>query len=595
LELKHLLHLNKYIWHYRWHLLGGIVFLVISNYLKTVQPKVVRWAIDYTSDLVNDSSVEGGISLFGTHGSQLLRYGLMIVGLSLMGGFVLFLTRQTLIVMSRLIERDLRNELYQQYNRLDQKFYKTHNTGDLMSRITEDVTKVRMYLGPGIMYTINLVSVFVLVIYSMLRVSPTLTLYALMPLPILSVSIYYVSNIINKKSHAIQKQLSFLTTISQEVFSGIRVIKSYTQERAMFGFFKEECENYKDVNLNLARVQALFFPLMILLVGASTIICIYAGGKLVIAGEISQGNIAEFVIYVNMLSWPVTAVGWIASMVQQAAASQERINQFLSEEPEIETKESGISRKIEGDIVFDEVSFTYPETGIRALDKLNLHIKPGERVLILGRTGSGKSTILDLLSGVYPVKEGKILIDGIPLDQYNLGELRRQIAYVPQDVFLFSDSIERNVAFGLKEMPDREEIEKFTEYSSIKNEIKDLKKGFETLVGERGVTLSGGQKQRISIARSLITKPQMIALDDSLSAIDANAESRILNYLDKELDGKTSIIVAHRVYPNLKFDQIFVLDKGRVVEHGTHKELSENGGYYEEIFKKQLEEEPADG
>lgn len=593
--MKHLLHLNKYLWHYRWHLLGGILFLVISNYLKTVQPKVVRWAIDYTSDLVNDSSVEGGISLFGTHGSQLLQYGLMIVGLSLMGGFVLFLTRQTLIVMSRLIERDLRNELYQQYNRLDQKFYKTHNTGDLMSRITEDVTKVRMYLGPGIMYTINLVSVFVLVIYSMLRVSPTLTLYALMPLPILSVSIYYVSNIINKKSHAIQKQLSFLTTISQEVFSGIRVIKSYTQERAMFGFFKEECENYKDVNLNLARVQALFFPLMILLVGASTIICIYAGGKLVIAGEISQGNIAEFVIYVNMLSWPVTAVGWIASMVQQAAASQERINQFLSEEPEIETKASGLSRKIEGDIVFDKVSFKYPETGIRALDNLNLHIKPGERVLILGRTGSGKSTILDLLSGVYPVKEGEILIDGIPIDQYNLGDLRRQIAYVPQDVFLFSDSIERNVAFGLEEMPDREEIEKFTEYSSIKNEIKDLKKGFETMVGERGVTLSGGQKQRISIARSLITKPQMIALDDSLSAIDANAESRILNYLDKELEGKTSIIVAHRVYPNLKFDQIFVLDKGQVVEHGTHKELAVNGGYYEEIFKKQLEEEPADG
>lgn len=593
--MKHLLHLNKYLWHYRWHLLGGILFLVISNYLKTVQPKVVRWAIDYTSDLVNDSSVEGGISLFGTHGSQLLQYGLMIVGLSLMGGFVLFLTRQTLIVMSRLIERDLRNELYQQYNRLDQKFYKTHNTGDLMSRITEDVTKVRMYLGPGIMYTINLVSVFVLVIYSMLRVSPTLTLYALMPLPILSVSIYYVSNIINKKSHAIQKQLSFLTTISQEVFSGIRVIKSYTQERAMFGFFKEECENYKDVNLNLARVQALFFPLMILLVGASTIICIYAGGKLVIAGEISQGNIAEFVIYVNMLSWPVTAVGWIASMVQQAAASQERINQFLSEEPEIETKASGLSRKIEGDIVFDKVNFKYPETGIRALDNLNLHIKPGERVLILGRTGSGKSTILDLLSGVYPVKEGEILIDGIPIDQYNLGDLRRQIAYVPQDVFLFSDSIERNVAFGLEEMPDREEIEKFTEYSSIKNEIKDLKKGFETMVGERGVTLSGGQKQRISIARSLITKPQMIALDDSLSAIDANAESRILNYLDKELEGKTSIIVAHRVYPNLKFDQIFVLDKGQVVEHGTHKELAVNGGYYEEIFKKQLEEEPADG
>ena len=556
---------------------------------------MVRWAIDYTSELLNTADVEGGIRLFGSYSKELLRYGLMIVGLSLLGGFVLFLTRQTLIVMSRLIERDLRNELYQQYNRLDQKFYKTHNTGDLMSRITEDVSKVRMYLGPGIMYTINLVSIFVLVIYSMLRVSPTLTLYALMPLPILSVSIYYVSNIINKKSHDIQKQLSFLTTISQEVFSGIRVIKSYTQEKAMFGFFREECESYKEVNLNLARVQALFFPLMILLVGASTIICIYAGGKLVIAGEITQGNIAEFVIYVNMLSWPVTAVGWIASMVQQAAASQERINQFLSEEPDIEAEGKGMKRKVEGDILFENVSFVYPETGIKALDKLNMHIHPGERVLILGRTGSGKSTVLDLLSGVYPVREGKIKIDGIALENYDLGDLRRQIAYVPQDVFLFSDSIERNVAFGLKKMPERKDIEKFTEYSSIKNEIQDLKKGFETMVGERGVTLSGGQKQRISIARALITKPQMVVLDDSLSAIDANAEARILNYLDRELAGKTSIIVAHRVYPNLKFDQIFVLDKGRIVERGTHKELSVNGGYYEEIFKKQLEEEPTEG
>lgn len=584
------MHLNKYLWSYKWHLLGGILFLIISNYLKTVQPRIVRYAIDFTSNLVNQSEKIESIQFFGPNGSQLLQYGLMILGLALLSGFVLFLTRQTLIVMSRLIERDLRNELFQQYNRLDQKFYKTHNTGDIMSRITEDVAKVRMYLGPGIMYTVNLVSIFVLVIYSMLQVSPKLTLYALMPLPFLSVSIYYVSNIINRKSFEIQQQLSFLTTISQEVFSGIRVLKSYTQEKPMFKFFSEQCDDYKEVNLKLAKVRAFFFPLMILLVGASTIICIYAGGRLAIAGEISQGNIAEFVIYVNMLSWPVTAVGWIASMVQQAAASQERINQFLNQEPAIEVGNGGIQSPIRGDIKFENVTFTYPETGIKALNQLSFHIQAGQRVLILGRTGSGKSTILDLISGIYPIKEGNILIDNESLSAYELGSLRRQIAYIPQDVFLFSDSIERNIAFGLDEMPDRDIIETYAEYSSINNEIKDLRKGYNTLVGERGVTLSGGQKQRISIARGLITNPQMVVLDDSLSAIDANAESRILNFLDTQLAGKTSIIVAHRVYPQLKFDQILVIEKGKIAESGTQESLMNNGGYYEEIYRRQLEE-----
>lgn len=592
--MKSLAHLNKYLLRYKWHLVGGILFLIASNYLKTLQPVVVRYAFDYTNQLLERISTQSevlSISLFGVDGMVLFKYALLIVGLTTLGGVLLFLTRRTLIVMSRLIEKDLRDELFTHYNLLDQKFYKTHNTGDLMSRITEDVAKVRMYLGPGIMYTVNLISVFILVIYSMLSVSPKLTLYVLLPLPILSISIYYVSSIINRKSTVIQAQLSYLTTLAQEVFSGIRVIKSFTQERSMERLFQVESQKYKDKNLELARVRALFFPLMMLLVGASTIICIYQGGKLVLAGEITNGNIAEFVIYVNMLSWPMTAVGWIASMVQEAAASQTRINAFLETEPDYALTQDGLTKDIKGKIDFENVSFTYPETGIEALKDINLSFGAGERILLIGRTGSGKSTIFDLLLGIYPVSAGLIKIDNTPLESFNLAHLRKQIAYVPQDVFLFSTDIRNNIAFGLEYMPEQSVIEKYSAYSAINDEIKSLPNSYDTLVGERGVSLSGGQKQRISIARALITQPSIILLDDALSAIDANAESKILEFLDTELQGKTAVISSHRVYPHLNFDRIIVLEDGKISAQGTHKELIQQAGYYAEIYQKQIEKE----
>ncbi len=592
--MKQLAYLNKYLWKYKWYLLGGIVFLIGSNYLKTLQPVIVRWAFDFTSELLDRySSVDAeGFDIWGIESRKLMQYAIYIIGLTIAGGILLFLTRQTMIVMSRLIERDLRNELYQHYNILDQKFYKSNNTGDLMSRITEDVAKVRMYLGPGIMYTVNLVSVFILVIYSMLSVSVELTLYVLTPLPLLSISIYYVSNLINKHSAKIQKQLSYLTTLSQEIYSGIRVIKSFNQEKSMFGYFDEETESYKSKNLTLARIRAMFFPLMILLIGTSTIICIYKGGLLVQQGVITTGNIAEFIIYVNMLSWPMTAIGWIASLVQEAAASQERINQFLKTEPDTYIEEENKTiPDIKGKIEFRNVSFTYPETGIKALDEMNFTINEGDRVLILGRTGSGKSTIFDLIMGIYPQTNGEILIDNMPLESYNLGMIRKQIAFVPQDVFLFSNTIKENIAFGLKSVPDQAVISEFATLSAIDKEIQLFKEGYDTLVGERGVTLSGGQKQRISLARSLITDPQVVILDDTFSAIDAHAEATIIQHIDEKLRNRTCIISAHRVYPHLRFDQIFVLEDGKITERGNHSELSVAGGYYQEIYEKQRREE----
>jgi len=555
---------------------------------------MVRYALDLVVENIGlyrmyegfDSQAE----LYASLAKILLFFGVVVLLLALTAGVFMYFMRQTIIVMSRLIEFDLRNEIFGHYEKLDLAFYKKNNTGDLMARITEDVSKVRMYLGPAIMYGINLVGLFTMVIYAMLSVSVELTLYALLPLPFLSISIYYVSNLINKKSTAIQQQLSVLNSASQEVYSGIRVIKSYVQELPMARFFSKESETYKDKTMELARVQALFHPLMLLLIGMSTIVTVYVGGLQVIKGNITPGNIAEFVIYVNMLTWPVTAIGWVASIVQQAAASQKRINEFLETKPDIENEENAISvEKITGKIEFQNVRFVYPDTGIQALRNISFTLQPGERLAIIGRTGTGKTTIADLLLRMYDVTDGQILIDNENIRNYNLSSLRQKIGYVPQDSFLFSDTVAANVAFGTHDA-ELDKIKEFTKYAAVYQEINGLSKGFDTVVGERGVTLSGGQKQRISIARALIKEPDIIILDDCLSAVDANTEQTILGYLNGALADKTTIIITHRIYSSLQFDKIIVLEDGLISEAGTHEELLASKGFYFEMLEKQKSE-----
>ena len=596
IPLKDLRHLNKYFFRYRWHFLWGIIFVSASNYFRVLQPQMVREALDLVIENVSLFRLFDSFSnqslLFAELGKILLYFGLLVLVLALLMGVFMYFMRQTIIVMSRLIEYDLRKAIFGHYEKLSLAFYKRNNTGDLMSRITEDVSKVRMYLGPAVLYGINLVSLFVLVIYAMVSVSWELTLYSLAPLPLLSVSIYYVSNLINKRSEVIQKQLARLNSIAQEVYSGIRVVKSYVQERFMGKYFAEQSEDYKEKAMQLAKVDALFFPVMLLLIGASTVITVYIGGLQVVSGKITTGNIAEFVIYVNMLTWPVTAIGWIASIVQQAAASQRRINEFLHTEPEI-VSEVDEDLPIQGHIEFDGVGFVYPDTGIRALDGVSFELRPGQKMAIIGRTGSGKSTIADLLVRMYDVTEGQIRIDGKELRQHDLGNLRRRIGYVPQDVFLFSDTVAANIAFGKVDAP-QEEVEQFARYAAVYDDIEGLPEKFETLVGERGVTLSGGQKQRVSIARALIKRPDIVLLDDCLSAVDTNTEKQILGYLSQTLADKTAIIITHRIYSLLQFDKIIVLEDGAVLEEGTHDQLLQQGGYYAELYEKQKSEDEVD-
>ncbi len=533
---------------------------------------------------------ENQAAMYAIVGKTLLFFGVLVLILALTMGIFMYFMRQTIIVMSRLIEYDMRKEIFDHYEKLSLSFYKRNNTGDLMSRITEDVSKVRMYLGPAVLYGINLTSLFILVIYSMLSVSVELTLYSLLPLPFLSISIYYVSSLINKKSEEIQIQLAALNSTSQEVYSGIRVVKSYVQEIPMIRFFAKQSDSYKDKSMGLAKINAMFFPLMLLLIGASTILTVYIGGIQVTKGNITPGNIAEFVIYVNMLTWPVTAIGWIASIIQQAAASQKRINEFLNTKPDI-INPTIDPVPLKGEIAFNEVTFVYPDTGIKALDKVSFKLTKGQKMAIIGKTGSGKTTIADLLLRMYDVSEGSITIDGKDIRKMDLANLRQRTGYVPQDVFLFSDTIAGNVAFGRNEA-SREEVEKFTKYAAVYKDIKALPEGFDTMVGERGVTLSGGQKQRVSIARALIKKPDILILDDCLSAVDTNTEQQILGYLNNALSDKTTIIITHRIYSMLNFDQIIVLEDGHISESGTHEELLRKKGFYYEMFEQQrLEDE----
>lgn len=594
--MSHLLkYLGKYFYKYRLRFGLGLCFIFLSNYFLSLQPQVIRQALDLVIENIALYRMYEGFEMqkevFRHFGKVLLFFGLLVVGLALLMGTFLFMVRQTVIVMSRLIEYDMRKEIFQHYEDLHLAFYKKNKTGDLMSRVVEDVSKVRMFLGPAVLYGINLVALFTLVIWSMLRVSPELTLYCLAPLPVLSFTIFQISKLIHKYSSAIQKQLANLTSITQEVYSGIRVVKSYTQEKATTQFFQKESQDYMDRSLDLAKVNAFFHPTMVVLIGFSTVITVYFGGIQVAKGNITTGNIAEFIIYVNMLTWPVTSLGWISSLIQQAAASQERINEFLAIKPEIVNPvDASQNAGLKGAIKFENVTFKYPDTGIQALENVSFDLAPGQKMAIIGRTGSGKTTIADLLARLYDVSAGKIMVDGKDLREHDLDNLRSNIGYVPQDVFLFSDSVSNNVRFGQQDAT-QELIEKYTAHASIHNEIADLSEGYETLVGERGVTLSGGQKQRVSIARALIKQPDILILDDCLSAVDTNTEKRILGYLKDEISDKTAIIITHRIYSLLSFDKIIVLDEGRVVETGTHEELLKNKGYYWEQFEKQTLEE----
>ncbi len=579
--MKSLQYLNKFFLKYKWRLLIGVLITVLSKILTLKIPNFVKDSLnvveDYQLKKITDISEVKSI---------LLNNILLIVGVTLLGGFFTFLMRQTIIVMSRKIEFDLKNEIYQQYQRLSIGFYKKNRTGDLMNRISEDVSKVRMYCGPAIMYSLNMIISFIIGFTQMYAISPKLTFYTMIPFPVLSISIFILSKQINKRSTIVQQYLSKLTTFNQEFFSGINVVKSYAIESNVINSFDEISDASKEKNINLYKVQALFFPLMILLIGISNIIVLYIGGKQFIAGEIQIGAIGAFVMYVNILTWPVAVVGWVTSMVQQAEASQLRINEFLKQVPQIDNKTKA-STKIKGEIEFKNVSLTYEDTNIKALDNISFNVKKGETLAILGKTGSGKSTIINLIARLYDVTEGSVLIDKQNIKKSNLYDIRDQIGFVPQDPFLFSDTIENNIKFG-KEDATEEEIFEAAKNAVIHENITGFKEGYKTILGERGVTLSGGQKQRTSIARAIIKNPEILIFDDCLSAVDTETEEKILSNLERVSKNKTTIIISHRVSSAKNADKILVLEDGNIIQQGVHNQLIKEKGYYKELYEQQL-------
>ena len=591
--MKDLAYLNKFFYKYRWRLVPGVLFVIISNIFGVLPAQVIRVAFDLVTDNIGVYKLFSGFNrqqmIYEIFGSSLLLFGILVLVLALLRGLFLFFMRQTIILMSRHIEYDLKNEIYAHYQELSLAFYRRHNTGDLMNRVTEDVSRVRMYLGPGIMYTINTVILFILVIYAMLTVNVRLAVFSVLPLPILAVIIFYVNTVIEFRSEQIQKRLSALSSFVQENFSGIRVIKSYVREGFVREKFAEESEDYKSQSMALAKVQALFFPSMLLLIGLSNVITIYIGGVEVMKGNITAGNIAEFIVYLNMLAFPVISLGWVTSLIQRAAASQKRINEFLHQQPEIISPKA-LPHAISGKLEFRNVTFNYPDTGITALKEVSFKVNPGEMVAIIGRTGSGKSTIANLIMRMYDTTGGQILVDDKPLTGLNLENYRSQIGFVPQEVFLFSDKISHNIAFSA-DVLDTPRVEQAAKDAAVYNNIIELEHGFETLIGERGVTLSGGQKQRVSIARAIVKQPQVLIFDDCLSAVDTRTEEEILSNLGRIMQGKTSIIISHRISTIKNADNILVLDNGEIIEQGTHAQLMDLKGPYFELYEKQLLEE----
>jgi ATP-binding cassette, subfamily B, multidrug efflux pump len=612
--LKHLKALNKYFWKYRVRLGIGAFFIILSNYFAVLAPQVTGFIIDFVQKKLDgyqpavrkreyDILVEKFIRYIETNylaGTDVFRVvilcGIVILLLALFRGFFMFLMRQTIIVMSRHIEYDQKNEVFSHYQKMDTAFYKTHSTGDLMSRMAEDVSRVRMFTGPAIMYLINLVALISLSLYYMLRRDAELTLYVLAPLPLLAITIYYVNTVIHTRSEKLQALLSNLTANAQESYSGIRVIKSFVQEKAMLGFFETNSEEYKKQAIGLARIESIYFPAMALLIGLSTLLTIMIGGLYYIHSpeRMSIGTITEFVIYINMLTFPVSAIGWTASMIQRASASQKRLNEFLQASPEVTSEPGALTTELKGNIEFKNVDFIYPHTGIQALRNFNLSILSGEKIAIVGRTGSGKSTIAQLLLRMYDATHGEILLEGTPIEKIGIKNLREQISYVPQDAFLFSETIASNISFGMKgEKPG--DVERAAQQASVHAEITGFREQYGTMVGERGITLSGGQKQRISIARALAKPAGLVIFDDCLSAVDAGTEQQIIQNLYQYLHQKTAIIITHRIFSLFGFDKIVVLEDGEIVECGTHDELLRNRGYYSDLYQRQQESERNEG
>ena len=581
--MKELKHLNKYFYKYRLNLILGVIIVIIARILLLFTPGLIRNSINVIDEYRKNIIIDQSIVEY-----ELIQNIFLILLAAVLSGFFTFLTRQTIINVSRFVEFDLKNEIYNQYQNLSINFYKKNKTGDLMNRISEDVSRVRMYVGPAVMYSMNTITLLIIVIFYMYRQSPELTFYTICPLPILSVTIYKLSKLINQRSTIVQESLSKLSSFSQEIFTGIQIVKSYAIEDKTSNSFDDLSSENKLNQIKLAKVQALFFPLMILLIGLSNLIVIYVGGKQYLDGTISSiGIIAEFIIYVNMLTWPVASLGWISSIIQQAEASQKRINEFLKEKSDIKNYKTNDTSEIKGEIIFNNVNYKYVETGIIAANEISFKIKPIDTLGITGSTGSGKSTLMNFICRLYDIDSGEILIDKTPIKEINLKSLRSQIGYVPQDTFLFSDTIMNNVKFGMKNATD-DDVVAACKTAKIHKEILSFKKGYKTILGERGINLSGGQKQRISIARALIKQPKILILDDCLSAMDTETEKSILKSLNRHTKDITTIIVSHRISSIKNTNNIIVLENGRIIQEGNHDQLINQKGYYKQLYNKQI-------